>query len=288
MSYDLFFTQPDISLKEYLSYFKKRENYSLKENKALYLNEDTGVYFWFDYSYDKPKDPEAPEGRISFEMNYYRPHFFALEAEIEIRAFVEYFNFEIFDPQIDGMGAPTFDSEGFLRGWNHGNDVSYKSFLQDKDQDREVSRPWDELEAIWHWNYHRKELQNKLGVNIFVPAIMFLQVDSKLLSTVAWTDAVPTLIPQVDALFVYRDKLAPGSFLFRKKDFAVVPFDQALLMLAPFENNNYGIKTYSLPTPNTPANIVEYVKNLKPHSGPAERVEMYQILDFELVVRYGS
>jgi hypothetical protein len=287
MSYDLYFTKPYISFKQYLSYFKGRKNYTIKETQAFYMNEDTGVYFWFDYSDDEPDDPEAPEGRVSFELNYYRPHVFVLEAEPEVRAFVEHFHFEVFDPQIGGMEGPAYDSGGLIRGWNQGNEVSYHAFLEDKeDLDSIHARSWEEMEDIWCWNIKREELQHELGKNIFVPKIMFFQVDSILLSVIAWTDAIPTLIPRVDAIYIYRDALAPRRFLSRKKDFCIVPFKDALPILTPYENSDHGIKTYSWPGPNSPEKIVEYVKKLEAFTGPAERIDLHEILDRELVDKY--
>jgi len=99
MSYDLFFTQPEITLEQFLDYFAGRSRYRVENAQAWYENEDTGVYFCFDYSIEPEYDPEAPAGIVAFNLNFYRPHFFALEAEPEVRSFVDYFNCSVHDPQ---------------------------------------------------------------------------------------------------------------------------------------------------------------------------------------------
>lgn len=57
----------------------------------------------------------------AFEVNYNRPNFFGLEAEIELSAFVTEFQPRIHDPQMRGMGDGPYFGEGFLSGWNFWN-----------------------------------------------------------------------------------------------------------------------------------------------------------------------
>jgi hypothetical protein len=62
MSYDLDFSvregSPEISDEEFAAYFKGRRHYRLNDTQAWYENEDTGVYFSFDYG-DEEFDDEA-------------------------------------------------------------------------------------------------------------------------------------------------------------------------------------------------------------------------------------
>ena len=102
MSHDLFFLtrrpQP-VSLDAFQSYFASRPHYTLQGNdasQALYENDDTGVYFSFDYSADGSGVDEAVDPDLgslgwsgtgmSFNLNYWRPHIFGLEAEPEVGA----------------------------------------------------------------------------------------------------------------------------------------------------------------------------------------------------------
>jgi len=91
MSYDLTFFSKSIenipSTNEIMSYFSNRKNYSINNNEAFYSNEDTGVYFSFSIGDTEPEDSESIEfykensmhqTGLSFNINYYRPHPFAL------------------------------------------------------------------------------------------------------------------------------------------------------------------------------------------------------------------
>ncbi|QCP52451.1 hypothetical protein FAZ95_25110 [Trinickia violacea] len=90
MSYDLFFTLPaDVAQDDVEAYFRQRRCYRV-DGGATYENPDTGVYFSF--AVDEGEVPNeqgtGPQRRIAFNLNYFRPHIFGLEAEPEVSAFV--------------------------------------------------------------------------------------------------------------------------------------------------------------------------------------------------------
>ena len=47
-------------------------------------------------------------------MNFFRPSFFALEAEPELTLVVKEFDFTVLDPQTDGMGKGEYEPSRFL------------------------------------------------------------------------------------------------------------------------------------------------------------------------------
>src|SRR5262249_30275746 len=124
MSYDLFFyrdkEQPAITGTAFQKYFRARADYQVKDSQVWYENEDTGVYFSFDYG-------EREEEEVSFNMNYNRPHIFGLEAELDVSAFVQFFRVLVDDPQDAGMGQGAYTSQGFLERrqpiWLPNNDI---------------------------------------------------------------------------------------------------------------------------------------------------------------------
>src|SRR5207248_9248706 len=83
-------THPRYTLFPYTTLFRS-PNYELNDAQALYSNEDSGVYFAFEFL---QQDGDDEEGRdtsllpVSFNLNYFRPHAFGLEAEPELSAFV--------------------------------------------------------------------------------------------------------------------------------------------------------------------------------------------------------
>ena len=78
MSYDLYFEAgagKKLDAKSFGAYFRARRHYQVENGQAVYQNEDTGVYFIFD---------EPQEGVVAFNLNFLRPHVFALEAAGEL------------------------------------------------------------------------------------------------------------------------------------------------------------------------------------------------------------
>ena len=185
------------------------------------------------------------------------------------------------------MGEPAYKSEGFYRGWNHGNEFGYSALLNSEEPPEDIySRPKDELENIWKWNYSRQQLQHELGEDIFVPRIIFVQDEGKLHSAVFWPDAISTLIPTVDALIIPRQEIAPRRFFKRKEDTCFIPFHTARIVFEPFKSNEYVLPSISLPCPTTPASVINFVKNLEPYNEQLASVAMDQILVEELVKKY--
>src|SRR6266481_6601745 len=105
MSYDLYFRSRTpgrmISQEQFTNYFRGRRHYEIKETQAWYSNDNTGIYFSMDFGEPGETSEEGRDSsllRASFNMNYFRPHVFGLEAEPEVAAFVDHFDSTVFDP----------------------------------------------------------------------------------------------------------------------------------------------------------------------------------------------
>jgi len=211
MSYDLFFKPNSANLTEdqLTQYFADRQNYDVSDGQAFYENDDTGVYFSFDFDLKDWAEDEYP---IAFELNYFRPHFFGLEAAPEVAAFVNAFNLLIDDPQTDGMGRGPFSTEGFLRSWNAGNRFGYGILSHNKSLNPQVY-PTADLDHIWHWNLNRAARQKEVGSSLFVPKFVFVKGSEQAYATVVWPDACPICMPKADIVLIVRDELssAPNS-----------------------------------------------------------------------------
>src|SRR5579872_2020750 len=120
MSYDLYFRSRSAAAAspDFPAWFRAREHYQVNQAHAVYFNRRTGVYFEFCYNEefdeaDGGTQSEKPLLPVSFNLNFVRPHTFALEAEPEVAQFVKHFDLTVLDPQIDGMGEGDYSSEGF-------------------------------------------------------------------------------------------------------------------------------------------------------------------------------
>lgn len=283
MSYDLYFTKPKISKEEFDRYFQRRSNYTLNNSQAFYENKDTGVYFSFEHNEDAHgEDGDGLDYSVMFNINFFRPTYFILEAEPEVTAFVGHFQCEIEDPQ--GNGNAQYSPAELKRGWEHGNRFGYKAVLQDKDgPDKIFSRPEQELTAIWQWNHSKEALSAAMTEDIFIPRIMFAIFDGELASLCVWPDAISTLIPKVDRIWIPRSELAPRPLLGRRKDDeCVIPFSAAVAVLQPYRVGGYSVDAYKLPAPITPPEIAAFVRKLSATKINVKGISLDQVLTREL------
>ena len=202
MSYDLNLIPAHWDADAIRGWFGARPNYEVQGSEIGYLNRDTGVYFGFRL-FDGPDDADVEEGGpgapfVAFNMNYARPHVFALEAEREIGAFVEAFSCRVQDPQ-GAMGDGRWSPELFLAGWNHGNGAGYQ-IMAERGMEAGVRVPSERIERAWRWNVARANVQaayNESGRDVFTPMMMWTVAKSggAVRTAATWTRGVATMIP---------------------------------------------------------------------------------------------
>lgn len=194
MSYDLYLMPEAFDTGAILAWFAERPNYT----DDIYRNDETGVYFRVDIE-GGGEGGEDPEGLkapfIAFSINYFRPRTFALEAELEIAAFLKRFPSRVHDPQRTGDGP--YSREEFLEGWNRGNRAAVNAAAS-QGAPRRAAADAARLEAVWNWNYRRADLQAEAGEGLFVPKIVWIRpgVDEDPQPAITWTFGVATIIPE--------------------------------------------------------------------------------------------
>lgn len=290
MSYDLdFLVQADrapLAADALREYFGLRRWYEDQGSQFWYANEDTGVYFSFDVA--AAEESELDDGLVpaglSFNINYFRPHVFGLEAAQELEAVAARFSLLVDDPQIGGIGRGAFTSEGFLAGWNAGNRSGHRTLLASGHEGHAPSAhhslPAAALERIWRWNYGRGGLQEVVG-SAFVPRISFLEQGGRIQTFVVWGDAMSVALPDVDLLFLVRSRLAPRRWFRKKDDFCLVPVSEAATLLG--QGRRYG-----LPSPYTlfdrvDPQAVDFFRSRTPLTEPLAGLPHDQVLTRELL-----
>ena len=70
------------------AYFRQRKHFRV-DGGATYESPDTSVYFSFavNQAESSVEQSAGPQRRIAFNLNYFRPHVFGLEAETKLSAF---------------------------------------------------------------------------------------------------------------------------------------------------------------------------------------------------------
>jgi hypothetical protein len=231
MSYDLSFcvargTRAPTK-EQFAEHFRQHALYEVSDGAAHYANEETGSVFAFYWGEAEDDDELAAAGLeptgLSFELNYARPHGFALEARIELEHLVKQFELSVSDPQFEGMGTGAWDGDAFLRGWRAGNEAAVSVLLaQLYDSGGSATSlallPEADIGNYWRWNYVREGLEAELG--ILVPRVFFFRDDDgKVLSLVSWPDAAPVALPGVDCALLH-DSEANKSVLVAMEELA--------------------------------------------------------------------
>ncbi|MCC6918504.1 MAG: hypothetical protein IT548_04835 [Alphaproteobacteria bacterium] len=225
MSYDLYLASPGLTEAAFDRHFSGRPHY---EAPGSYANDDTGVYFSFDFAegdVEDDADPEAPDlfrhPHVAFSLNYFRPHAFGLEAVAEVSAFVAAFDCAVHDPQVNGMDDGPYSDEAFLRGWNTGNAFGYRA-LSDKLGDDLVVADDDLIEQVWRWNFDRHVAQAKMGNALFVLRLTCARHlgDGSPIVYATWTEGVMTALPEyaTHAVLVRRPRRSLFSLFSSKRD----------------------------------------------------------------------
>lgn len=291
MSYDLYFIprKPETGLpvEQFFHWFRRRRNYTVNDTQAVYANESTGVYFSFEY-FPANSVEESWNGEewgindtsllpFSFEINYFRPRVFALEAEPEVRAFVRHFDLLVEDPQINGMGYGEYSSEKFLAGWNTGNELVCRS------GDTGIHPlPPDVIRSAWEWNYGRESLLERYDrFDIAVPRILFVEYEGAVCTAAVWADGQPAALPVTDVLLLARDRLAPRRLFRKKPDTAVVGWPEALAVLkgSASRKDGYYLLDYERPGRELEA----FIQQQDTFDGDLRVLSVDQVLDSDIV-----
>jgi hypothetical protein len=272
MSYDLYIDGgKKLDKKSFANHFKGRANYKVSKQQAIYENEDTAVHFIFD----------APEEGIApFNLNYFRPHVFGLEAAIELQAFADAFGATVVDPQGDDGEEPgPFNREKFLKAWNDGNQFAYKSLL--KEQDEPVyTWPSKQIREIWDWNYGRPPNENRVVDDMFVPGIFAVaSSEGQALTVAIWPPECPVLLPQVDFVLVPVGQTGKES-----EDTALASWQEILPVLAPYQDSaSVGLARYRLGFETWPPEIAAFLSQKREPVGQLDGIGLDQILDREMI-----
>ena len=271
MSYDLMFTsrsEEGINRKAFASYFRGRGNYELGKDQAVYQNEDTGVYFIFD----------APEdGVVEFNLNYFRPHVFGLEAAPELEAFAEAMDAAAGDPQGEMPEDGTYSQDAFLKGWNDGNQFAFRAMLKDCSGPVHTW-PATKIHSVWEWNYGRRVMQQQEGENVFVPGIFAVEQDGEVLSVAIWPPECAILMPEADAVLVPLAQSGKES-----ENLALVRWDEILPIVELYAAGTDGQPRYRLAFEQWPPDIAAFLARQRQPMSPINGIGLDQVLDLELV-----
>jgi hypothetical protein len=276
MSYDLYLDfKSRVRMEDIFEFFLARANYKANGSQIIYENGLTGVYFMLNFSEEKKGFLRKNDIKAHININYCRPSFFGLEAEIEIADLLKRFPCQIHDPQMNGMGDGPYSREGFLRGWNAGNEFGIEAVLS-QSSDPILHLPSSQLHKTWHWNYSRPLRQARCGNRQFVPQVLYMLISGRVRTVAVWGDALPAILPEVDFILLARQENGNSVF-------GYMPWDEVTDLL---NANGYHCETdgFNLDYTAPPARVGDFIRDFT----PADRSELTRlspdrILDEELV-----
>ena len=227
MSFDLYLypggDQPPLDPERFLGALRGKL-YTPSDDCVAYSNPDTGVEFTFTY-YEGGAEAEGTDSKehsqafrarphVHFNLNYFRPHTFGLEAGRVLSRFARALKLRQYDPQ-NGDERDAFDADAFLASYDKGNQGAHKALRALGVGGDVLSLPAQLNRALWDWNYNREEIADDFlscdVIDVFVPRIMFSREDRRARSFCLFPNLIPTAVPKVDRVLITRDKLA-GPF----------------------------------------------------------------------------
>lgn len=211
MSYDLYFYKrqnQQISESDISNYLTNNLCLANEQgNQWFYENDDTEVYFSFDIN-EPETDPETIEleivldfdyTRFSFNLNFLRPDFFGQEAFLFVDQMISDLGLHVVNPQsTTDEVSPAQPEEGELyRNWSEINARHSAHFYEELELNY---YPLPASNAVWKHNFNKRQKQDELGEEYFVPKVMVLQTsaDKRIVTLAVWPEGLPILVPQVD------------------------------------------------------------------------------------------
>ena len=286
MKYELFFKSADdgFNLEAFQNYFDGLDHYNVEGFQAFYSNEDTGVYFVFSYLHEDGKGSYnvRSEGvyRISLNLDYCVPAFFANEALYEVEALMNGAAMTMYDPQPDGVGLKGYDPEIMFESWIHQNEEAMKQWAIESalngDNDEPIVAPYEWLHRVWLWNYTKVRMQQKLGDDIYVPAIKFLTDGEMVKVGVIWPDGKSIAIPKVDLVIVARSNNKNNDV-----EYCVVPYEDIKRFVDKYTSHTDG-DAYILSYEAVPTDIASFVADVK-YNSSFQIIGIDEILEEEVV-----
>jgi len=237
LSYDLYFyPKEELVLSDVIDFFKRLTNFTVSETESgihqfWYENQDTGVYFSFDYNTIDEAAHEEDNIGLSFNLNYNRPTFFALEAMPYVKNFATEFSLLVVDTQdheIGGEGLPKEPNvSDLIDTWKKGNLFAVSTISQQ--QGRPPYLPLEKSMLIWEYQMNKEKLQESIGDDIFVPTLCVIRTenDSILSTAVLWPYSIPQVFPKCEYIIAMREK---KNFFGRSKgnEMSLISFENLL------------------------------------------------------------
>jgi len=219
MSYDLYFYKKKTNIlteQAFADYLNMNIPFNDNEfpKQWSYENPETGVYFMIDWN-EPNTDKEDIEIwdefeefqnlNFNFSINFFRPRYFGLETfPIIERILLELDLYVLNSQEGDEIEMPKKFDSGYLQNqWIAHNDKLSADYF---DELNFKFMPPLKSDAMWWYQLHRKEIEDSLTADIFVPGFFILnnKQDNQLYTACVWPNHIPIILPKVDYLIIKK------------------------------------------------------------------------------------
>ena len=274
MSFDLYFCPQNgappttAELKEYFSALPGFEVSDIPAGGVdfIYQNAATGVYCIFTTS---PVDAAELEGcgssGLTFNLNYYRPSFFAYETMPLVESFCKTFDLAVEDPQEETVQIA--EASRLISSWQSHNTWALGAMGGVAEEEKMELHYLPEASATEWWRYMsiRQEIEDGMTRDIFVPSPMILMSpENALFRLLLWPEGIAQFFPPADQVYLRREK--KGIFRTRQEE-GLVPYESVMSTISPllddYDFRGYRIK-YLSPEKTSSARQLIQTLNLEP------------------------
>ncbi|HSW58868.1 MAG TPA: hypothetical protein VLH15_10720 [Dehalococcoidales bacterium] len=272
-------------------YFQEQAGYTVNNFQSLYSNEDSGVFFTFEYG-GRMSGGNTPGQNILpvfFNINYGKPHVFVLEAEPHLAEFIRHFDLQVSDLSMRGSNYMDYNELDFYHGWNAGNEAYYREMLRSNNPKKLFTLPLREMKNIWRWNFHVGELQSEIGQQVFIPRVKFIEYRDVFSPAVIWTDGLPVALPRVERVILYRRELTSGLRFGKKEDICVVNLSDIEPLLKDYPKSTENLEYYTIIHTEPPKEIKRFFQTQKAvKSDDIQFINLGDVHDLELIEKIKS
>ena len=220
MSYDLYFYKKkgnSLTEQAVSDYLNKTIQFNDSDypKQWSYENPETGVYFMIDWN-EPNTDREDIEIWDEFEefenlnfsvsINFWRPRYFGLEIFPIIEKIIKELDLYVLNQQDgDEIEIPKKFNNSYLQSkWIAHNDKLSADYFNEMNF---KYMPPLKSDAMWWFQLHRKEMEDSLTEDIFVPNFFILnsKEDDQLYTACVWPNHIPIVLPKVDYLIIKKE-----------------------------------------------------------------------------------
>jgi len=219
MSFDIFFCWPKnerVNFDDVKRWAEAIECFKQNGTQLWYANPDTGVYFSIDFAGtpESPDDaPLIPDGYfdsgLSFNLNYNRPQYFALEAMPIVAHLATRFGLSLIDPQKDWDAPPVTrvaDAEVLVSSWINHNERATHALMQDPDFSNPLHMTAQDSVYLWRYTKAKPDLERACGEDMFVPRLVPIQRKGsrQVGAAFTYTQGIPMIVPESEWVILVR------------------------------------------------------------------------------------